>query len=59
MLLPTIIFVLCILIYLFCYVVISVRNDMMVEDKIKYLNVLNVILFVLVCCYVIYFFGGV
>lgn len=59
MLLPTIVFVLCILIYLFCYIVISLRSDMMVEDKIKYLNVLNLILFVLVCCYISYFFGGV
>lgn len=58
MLVPTIVFVLLIGVYFVCYVVIT-NKDTLVENKIKELNVLNLILFFVTCCYISYFFGGV
>ena len=59
MLVPTIVFVLLIGVYFMFYVIIVDHKDTSVENKIKELNVLNLILFFVTCCYVSYFFGGV
>lgn len=59
MLVPTIVFVLLIGVYFIFYVVIIDHKDTSVEHKIKELNVLNLILFFVICCYISYFFGGV